>query len=371
MLSFVICDNSIQLADDEAFTCDADIGGFPISLGLIEIPPPKFDQNAEYKHYVLVKKRAFSCNYRDINIISHFQKRCQHSSSDTVKFYSGFGSDFVAEVVSIGNQVSSLAVGQRVIPNPNYPYNKAAKIRGGIFSNAASMRYEIFHESQLLALPDDISDEIAAAMSVCSITAFSMIRRLNLSGNERILITGGTSNTSLAILSLLREDYPDISIVVLTTGVHAKEIELYGVRVIPTQSFFENPDWRNDHTCSEGFDVVIDSFTDIYLPKIIDYMAFESKYITCGIYRQSPEIHQEIIAGCNWNELAYKLIRMNISLIGNCLGKTSDLVEALHKVANNERLIKIDSVYSGRSLSEFIDRAFNSRDRFGKVVYVY
>lgn len=371
MLSFVICDNSIKLADEEAFTCDADIGGFPISLGLIEIPPPEFMQTAGYEHYVLVRKRAFSCNYRDINLISHFQKRCQDSSSDTVKFYSGFGSDFVAEVVNAGEKVSSLAVGDRVIPNPNYPYNEAANIRGGIFSNAASMRYEIFHESQLLALPGNISDRIAAAMSVCSITAFSMVRRLHLSGNERILITGGASNTSLAILSLLKEDYPDLSIVVLTTGIHSGEIERYGVRVISTQSFFEDPKWRNEPAYSKGFNVVIDSFTDIYLPKIIDYMSFESKYITCGIYRQSHDIHREITADCNWSELAYKIIRMNVSLIGNCLGKTSDLMEAIQKVANNELLVKIDSVYSGNSLSEFIDQTFNNRDRFGKVVYVY
>jgi hypothetical protein len=33
--------------------------------------------------------------------------------------------------------------------------------------------------------------------------------------------------------------------------------------------------------------------------------------------------------------------------------------------------VAVDSVYSGREVGAFLDRTYNARDRFGKVIYQY
>jgi D-arabinose 1-dehydrogenase-like Zn-dependent alcohol dehydrogenase len=61
----------------------------------------------------------------------------------------------------------------------------------------------------------------------------------------------------------------------------------------------------------------------------------------------------------------------NLSIIGNCIGLTSDLEQAIADYAQGNLPVAIDSVYTGKDIAPFFDRMYNSRDRFGKVVYSY
>ena len=73
----------------------------------------------------------------------------------------------------------------------------------------------------------------------------------------------------------------------------------------------------------------------------------------------------------NHGEIMTHAIIMNISLIGNCLGIDEDYDLALNNYISNKSKPIIDSVYSEKEGKEFINRTFNSKKRFGKVVLKY
>ena len=61
----------------------------------------------------------------------------------------------------------------------------------------------------------------------------------------------------------------------------------------------------------------------------------------------------------------------NVQIIGNCIGLTSDLQQAVTDYVAGDLAVQIDSVCDGGGIGPFLDRTFNAGDRFGKVVYRY
>ncbi len=61
----------------------------------------------------------------------------------------------------------------------------------------------------------------------------------------------------------------------------------------------------------------------------------------------------------------------NIHLIGNFLGQAEDLAQAIRDYNAGLLNVTIDSVFRGNQVAAFFDRTYNTRDRFGKVVYCY
>ena len=87
---------------------------------------------------------------------------------------------------------------------------------------------------------------------------------------------------------------------------------------------------------------------------------------TRGLLATKPK-GQEI----NFREIVTRIMIENVHLIGNCLGVTKDLENALHDYASGRFNICLDSAFTGGQIGEFFTRTYNHGDRFGKVVYCY
>ena len=61
----------------------------------------------------------------------------------------------------------------------------------------------------------------------------------------------------------------------------------------------------------------------------------------------------------------------NIQIIGNCLGQTDDLANAIQDYIAGKLPVVIDSICSGDQISDFFTRTYHAKDRFGKVIYRY
>ena len=61
----------------------------------------------------------------------------------------------------------------------------------------------------------------------------------------------------------------------------------------------------------------------------------------------------------------------NIYLIGNCLGTTKDLQQAIQDCATGHFPVVVDSVFTGNQIKDFFERTYNAKERFGKVIYRY
>ena len=336
-----------------------------VEVGLLDIEPPEFNaKEAENAHQVLVQKIGFSCNYRDQGWILHAWETLKSSGGAATGL--GLGSDFVGIVIAIGEQVSTLHVGDRVIPNSCYP----AEVEGtefGIPTNYSSTRLETLHEFKLMKVPDSMPNEVAAGFTVGAQTAYSLVRRMGIKPSDKVLVTSATSNTSLFVLNALRQTKAKV-FALTTRGFFANRLGEFGMADVIVkdrqQSLLENDQLLNILQKIGGFNVVIDPFWDIYLKEATEVMHFYSRYVTCGSAMASFEI------GDLYDSMQ-NIIYKNLQINGNCVGTTSDLEHALKDYQSGKLQVVIDSVFKGEKVKEFLERSFNSQERFGKVIYLY
>lgn len=346
--------------------------GVKVNCGLIHTSEPDFNSNApENKFMVLVKIKAFSCNYRDKSLILTTATKAPDTS-----FYV-IGSEFVGEVIDIGAEVTELKIGDNVVGDGCYPYSRVAGIRPGLPTNNGSKEYQILHYSKLIKIPPQMPKEVAAAFPIGAQTCYSMIRKLNIAPGDNILVTAAKSNTSLFAINALKKY--DVNVYAVSTSTQFKEqLTLMGVKKLiqidpKKESLLQNEEIAQIVWETGGFNCVIDPFFDIYLGKVINTIAPEGRYVTCGLYNQYSHLtNQEFkYQGYGMGEIMGCTLLKNIQIIGNCVGYTADLQKAIEEYANGSLNVTVDSVFTHKQVGSFFEKTYNSRNRFGKVVCQY
>ena len=355
-LSWPVCDHKVTV----------DIAGRPIDFALVNSKMPAFlPEDSKFRHKVLVRIDAFSANYRDKSLLLTFDNICRERS------YFCFGSEFVGEVVELGADVSLLKVGDRVMGNGSYPTSGVDGVPGGLPTNHASKRYLAVAEARLVKVPEGMPDEVAAAFQIGAQTSYSMIRKLDLNSDSKVLVTAARSNTSLAALHALARR--GIKAYALTSSF-SQDPWPSMERLIATkrgEKLADNPELVA--LCKElgGFDAVIDPFFDIYLAQVLRLLKPGGQYVTCGCYRQASEFAKDPAEVNALIEVGWLSRVNNLTVIGNCLGETSDLEEAISDYVSGRFQVTIDRVYRGAEVGDFVERTYNAPSRFGKVVYLY
>lgn len=350
------------------------IEGIDVLCGLIHTEESEFDANVpKNKFNVLVKKRAFSCNYRDKNRIL---KTAVHVPEE--RFYT-VGSDFVGEVVALGTEVTEFQVGDRVIGNNSYPDSGVVGLLPGVPTNNASKEYQSFHQAKLLKIPPEISDECAAAFSIGGQTTYSMIRKLDIEPGANVLVTAAKSNTSLFVINALKQH--NVNLYATSTSRHfEQELKEMGVKQLiqvnpDDDDWLTSPDMLHIYQETGGFNYIIDPFFDLHIGKVISLFVpgFGGKYITCGLYEQYSQLtgNEFQYHGLQFSQILATMMVNNIYLIGNCVGTTKDLQQAIQDCATGRFPVVVDSVFTGNQIKDFFERTYNAKDRFGKVIYRY
>jgi NADPH:quinone reductase-like Zn-dependent oxidoreductase len=219
--------------------------------------------------------------------------------------------------------------------------------------------------------------EVAAAFPVGAQTAFSIIRRAGIGPGANVLITAATSNTSLFVISALAGR----ARVYGTTSKSGKERELRDLGVTEVIRLHDGPEFiRNEGRIAEvvrrsgGFNCVIDPFADLYSGPALDVLSFGGKYITCGFMDQYTDLtgaETSRPAACFEKERWSQIILRNLQIVGNCLGSSADLSDAIERYQSGSLPVTIDSIHQGSAVAAFFSRTFSDPDRFGKVVYRY
>jgi NADPH:quinone reductase-like Zn-dependent oxidoreductase len=370
MRNFAILARKTILSAD-TITGTVTLDQVPVTCGIIETPAPEFRKDDPKNEFnVLVRVRAFSLNYRDKNRIFTMAVKGSENGFYVV------GSEFVAEVLDVGHGVTGLAPGDRVIGNNSYPSSGWDGLAPGIPTNHASKEVQLFHQAKLIKIPTSMPDEVAASFSIGAQTTYSMIRRLEMFDGANVLVTSGKSNTSLFAINALKNHNVNVY-VTSSSRRFLCELEQRGVKqmfVVPPEcrNFVEHSEIAEKVMPSGGFHFVIDPYFDLHLSRVLDAMAIGAKYITCGLYDQYLKLIQQpaLPKYGTGRELVTAMLK-NLQINGNCIGLTSDLQKAIGDFDAGALDVIVDSVFSGSQISEFLDRTYNSKDRFGKVVYRY
>jgi NADPH:quinone reductase-like Zn-dependent oxidoreductase len=347
------------------------INDIPVTCGIVETDEPEFDCDApENRLKVLIQVKAFSLNYRDKNRIFSMTVNGAENGFYVV------GSEFLAEVLAVGPEVRELRPGDRVIGNNSYPVTDCDGVAPGVPTNHASREIQVLHQAKLFKAPDSMPDPVAASFSIGAQTTYSMIRRLDIPEGANVLVTAAKSNTSLFAIHALKSRKVNLY-ATSTSDRFESELKRAGVKQLTVitsggGSFAEVPDLAYVARSHGGFHSVIDPYFDLHLSRVLDVMAIGGKYTTCGLYdqylnmiqKQPPQVQR------SGRELVTIMLH-NLSIIGNCIGLTSDLQRAACDFARGLLEVTVDSVYSGNQIAEFLDRTYNAEDRFGKVVFQY
>lgn len=361
MKSVALCGSEMRWPGCEHLS-HLEIWGHPIRVGLVESPDTLLDQSdSAQRHKALVEVEAFSCNYRDKALILGYQSICRERS------FVCFGCEFVGRILEVGADVEGLIPGDRVIGNGSYP-DPAPDGAVGLPTNHASRRRLLLPGSRLLKVPAGMPAAEAACFQVAAQTAYSMVRRLELREGSKVLVTAARSNTSLAALWALSR--LPVEVYALTTSEHGQEAwpPLNGLIRVPRGSLLKD---HAELTSAGPFDAVIDPYFDLYLHQVLPFLRMGGKYITCGCYRQHNEYAEDPAEAGNLFFVGSQIMTGNRQFLGNCLGTTEDLEQALQDFQAGRYQVVVDSIFSGPQIGDFLQRTYNHPQRFGKVAYVY
>lgn len=150
-------------------------------------------------HEVLVKFHAASLNYRDLMMVSG--KYNPKLRMPLVPFSDGAG-----EVVEIGNAVTKLKIGDRVMPIFNQGW-----LEGGIETAAPKKalggdidgvlrEFGAFDENGLVCIPDHLNYEEAATLPCAAVTAYNALFCSNSLKPEDSVLLQGTGGVSIFAL---------------------------------------------------------------------------------------------------------------------------------------------------------------------------
>ncbi|PTH46977.1 quinone oxidoreductase family protein [Staphylococcus agnetis] len=369
MKVLTIVNTKLVSPEDITMLPDVKIANSLIHCGLIDVHQPTFNSDREENdHFVLVRVDALSCNYRDKAIILKSALKMQEDLNYQSAPFAFFGSDFVGTIVEKGRLVNEFHVGQRVIPNCAYPESPFPGVAAGVVTNEASKGWLRIHKSKLVSIPKKMNNEIAASFSIGGQTSTSMVRRVGINSGENALVLSGRSNTSMFIINNLLQKGIDTTVLTTSDWSENEKKLINPAKLIKVD--------RTKHNWDEylnNYDVVFDPYFDLHLENAVNQLKVGGRYITCGYKNQHKQFfeHSDDLVSNNLKNIMLKVMINNMSLIGNCIGTTDDLVEAIRNYDEDSFVVPIDSTFKVEEGNKFVDRTYNNRGRLGKSILLY
>ncbi len=156
-----------------------------LKIEQIEKPIPK-DNEVLIKVYATTVNRTDCANLTAIPFIMRFVLGLFKPRKIIV------GTDFAGEVISIGKNVNSIHIGDRV-----FGFNDTG--------SESQAEYLTTVEENIFAIPKNIDFKHAAASLEGAHYAYSFIHKVNMKSGQRILINGATGGIGSALLQFVRQ----------------------------------------------------------------------------------------------------------------------------------------------------------------------
>jgi alcohol dehydrogenase len=268
--------NSVEETMNTMITARMHEIGAPLQLDRLPVPTPGSTD-------VLIAVKACNVVPNLRNVLAHWPQ--WFPDKPLPRLPASFGLDAAGVVTAVGNQVYSLAPGERVYVNPGRGCGSCRACRGGDQISCPSFTYQGYFgrgpmgrkildaypygglseymtapQSALVKIPDSLSFEAAARFGYLG-TAYSALRKTGVGPGRTVLINGigGTLGLGGALVALAMG-----ATKILGTGrrqellarVKALAPDRIEVLAVGTQPI---RDWALSHTDGEGVDAVIDA----------------------------------------------------------------------------------------------------------------
>lgn len=250
-----------------------------VEVGSLPTPEPGPGQ-------VRVRVRASSLNHLDLWV--------RRGLPDAPPLPHVGGSDLAGEVEALGPGVEGVAVGTRVVVDPSLDYDwyDTPPAGGGLPSGRFRVlgehvwggfaEYAVVPARNLVALPEDVGWETAAAAGLAFVTAWhALLGRAALRAGERVLITGASGGVSTAAVQIAR--LTGARVYAVTSGpANVERVRALGADVVydRLEDGWGKALWAE--TGKRGVDVVLDSVGEALWPQLLRALAPYGRLVTYG-----------------------------------------------------------------------------------------
>lgn len=269
------------------------------------------------------------------------------------------GCDGTGEVVELGEGVTGLEVGQRVLIEPGMSSGRSEHDRAGNdhlsddyairgeHGDGLDCEYVAVEARYLMPLPAGVDPVQAAAVPLVFLTAHGMlVTRAKLRAGETVLVLGGASGVGSAAIQIARDRGARV---IATAGSEAKRalaLELGAAAAVD----HGDPDWGKEVkalTDRQGADVVFEHVGPATWKTSMAVLARRGRLVTCG-GTTGPVV-----------EIALPhLFIKNQSVLGSTMGPRSAFPEIFAKVASGayrpvvDRVMPLSGIVEAHTLLE-------------------
>jgi NADPH:quinone reductase-like Zn-dependent oxidoreductase len=330
--------------------------GGPEVLSYGEVRPPEIGADE-----VLVRLRACALNHLDLWVR-------RGMLGITIPMPHILGSDIAGEVARVGERVSGVHTGERVLLSPGISCGRCVyclrgddnfcrqytlfgyKVDGGYAEYVASPAVNV------IPMPANLDFEEAAAIPLVFLTAWHMlITRAQLKPDETVLVLGAGSGVGSAAIQIAKVAGARV---IATAGSEAK---LQKARELGADETFLHSieHWSREVrrlTDRRGVDVVVEHVGDATWQESVASLAVGGRLVTCGA-----------TTGYEGKIDLRFLFSRHISILGSYMGSKAELYPVLDLVGRGRVRPVIDTVTPLAKAGEAHQR-LEKREQFGKIV---
>jgi NADPH:quinone reductase-like Zn-dependent oxidoreductase len=315
-------------------------------------PQPRKDQ-------VLVRVRACAVNHLDIFV---------RQGLPGVNLPHILGSDIAGEIVEVGEYVTNLKAGQRVLLAPMHFCNRCLKCVAGLQNqcrhftvlgngvDGGNCEFITVPAVNVIPIPDNLDFNEAASLPLVFVTAWHMlIGRAAIRPGQTVLVLGANSGVGIAAIQIAKMFHTRV---IATAGEERKierARELGADFVINHYQQKISQEVRKI-TNAEGVDIVIEHVGPATWQESVKSLKPGGTLVTCGA-TTGPKVEFDLRF----------LFSRQLSLLGSYMGTMSELYEVLGHVFAGRLKAVVDRTFplqEARAAHEYMEKS----QMFGKIV---
>ncbi|MFO0761935.1 MAG: zinc-binding dehydrogenase [Byssovorax sp.] len=338
----------------EAMVIEAHGGPEVIVPRTIEIPPPG-------PREVRVRVHAVAMNHMDLWVR-------RGGPAFRLTYPHRLGCDIAGVVDELGPGARGVAVGDRVMVSPGLSCGACKACLSGhdnlcksyriLGENAQGgyTRHLNLPDQNLLKIGDDLSFSDAAALPLCTLTAWQMVfKKGKVAPGQTVLIHAAGSGVSSLAIKLCKMVGARVLATTSDPGKRERALAIGADQVIVTreQDFVAE---TKRLTGKLGADVVLDHVGGEIFEKSIAAVAWGGKIVTCGA-----------TAGFATKVDLRQIFFRQVEILGSTMGSKGDLCEALPMILDGRIRATVDRIMP-LSEARAAHEALEGRTIFGKLV---
>jgi len=328
--------------------------GGPEVLRYEDVPDPK-----PRKDQVLVRVKAVAMNHLDLWV---------RRGLPGIKLPHIPGSDIAGEVVEVGEYVTNVTPGQRVLIAPMHFCNHCPQCVAGrqnmcreftVIGNAVDggdCELIAVPEVNVIPIPDSLDFIQAASVPLVFVTAFHMLTgRASVRPGDTVLVLGANSGVGIAAIQVAKLFQATVITTAGSEQKMAKARELGADHVINHYQQSISEDVRRI-THREGVDIVVEHVGPATWEHSLKSLKPGGTLVTCGA-TTGPQVGMD---------LRFVFSRQ-LSILGSYMGTMSELNQVLKHVFSGRLKPVVDRVFplkEVRAAHEYMEKS----EMFGKIV---